>query len=207
MLHACKKNAKAINRHGRLIVLSTCHAPLIPTESQRFPSPYVKFVSRPFLVYWKSPRNMLILSAGVFPKLFLTPTQFYLSTHKPLSPKASHPNPPIPSHSPLLAQHSPLLPWAFQGWSNANSTLWQLGRDTERALRDTTKNTTPSHALKYRIKLKRERRWDKVIIWDKNISSGMGVVLSIDDRTHSQADKILRNIDCEKTIITWGRNI
>lgn len=41
------------------------------------PSPFVSSGSRLLLVYWKSPKNMQILSAAVFPKLFLSPIQFY----------------------------------------------------------------------------------------------------------------------------------
>ena len=98
------------NRGNKQRCYNSCysHSTLITPHS---PSPRLKIAPCPYLVYSKGPRNMLILPATVFPKLFVTPTLFYLSAHKPLSPKASYPNPP----SPLAPQFWPNVLHHFRG--------------------------------------------------------------------------------------------
>lgn len=70
----------------------------------------LSFGSSLFLVYWKAPRNMLILSTTVFPKLFLTPAPFYLSTLLSLFLlKLAIPTPhshPFPSSGPMSSTTS-----------------------------------------------------------------------------------------------------
>lgn len=105
----CMRVKQRIANTQTLLVQNTSDSNSAAHQSHFFPFPHVNFSSRPFVVYSKSPRNMLI-----FLNSLLTPlTHCYLSTQKPFSLKASHP-PPAPTRSPVQVQNAP-LPWGFVG--------------------------------------------------------------------------------------------
>lgn len=92
--HAVKSNREK----QTWLVLSTSVSNSAAHQSHFFPFPHLSFNSRPFVVYSKSPRNMLIFANSLFP-----PSHFYLSTQKPFSPPSlpSCPHPhSLPSPGP-----------------------------------------------------------------------------------------------------------